>query len=194
MQMTANPFQAFMRAREAGELVTLAPVAKAPGRFPVTFTPDGETDSDPPYAIRLDVVIDDGRFLVEQMTCTRHGDGPPVTSEGIRTVPVGRLLAYAAFRHVFVAKKAGGGRAVSPFAGTELAEGAKQGPTDEVLRNVAVVYQVHYACGVAPTKGVENSFKLARSTAGRWIAMARERGFLDPATSDASGTRTESDI
>lgn len=195
MQMTTNPVQAFLRAREANALVSLSPVAKAPRRWSATFTPDGAIESDPPYKIRLDVVIDEGRYLVEEMTCTQHEGGPPVTSEGIRAVPVARLLAFAAFRHVFVVKSSRpDSHAVSPFVGSDLAEGAKEGPTDDVLRRVAVVYQVHYACGLAPTKGVEDSFKLARSTAGRWIAMARDRGFLAPAAADASGTRSSTSI
>jgi hypothetical protein len=31
-----------------------------------------------------------------------------------------------------------------------------------------------------PTKGVEEMLKLTRSTAGRWIAAAREAGYLGP--------------
>ena len=195
MQMSTNGLAALRQAIQDGTVASLAPAVKSPMRWSATFTPDGGDESEPPYRIELNVVIDDGRFTVEQMTCTQHGNGPPVTSEGLRAIPVARLLAFAAFRNVFVVKNApDGSSAVTPFDGADLAEGAKRGPTDDVLRKVAVVYQVQYACGLAPTKGVEDSFKLARSTAGRWIAMARERGLLPPAAADASGTRTASRV
>lgn len=55
---------------------------------------------------------------------------------------------------------------------------AQEGPTDDALRHLAHVYRVHMLIGEAPTKGVQEAFGLARSTATRWLAKARERGFL----------------
>ncbi|MEJ7665375.1 MAG: hypothetical protein WKG07_40560 [Hymenobacter sp.] len=47
---------------------------------------------------------------------------------------------------------------------------------------VATVYQVAYALGDSPTKAVRESFGIAQSTAGNWIAAARAAGLLSPAT------------
>jgi transposase len=49
------------------------------------------------------------------------------------------------------------------------------------------VYQVAYATGESPTKAVMDRLGLPRSTAGRWIRMARKRGLLGPATPSKAG-------
>ena len=46
-------------------------------------------------------------------------------------------------------------------------------------------YRYGYAVSYNPTKDVEEMLKLPRSTAGRWIAAAREAGYLGP--SDGMG-------
>jgi hypothetical protein len=55
------------------------------------------------------------------------------------------------------------------------------------LRWVAHIYQFAVAVGAKPTKWIEESFGLSRPTAGRWIAAARERGFLGPAELGKAG-------
>ena len=61
------------------------------------------------------------------------------------------------------------------------------GPSEEDLRIIAMVYQVAYATGTPPTKAVMLRAGVPRSTAGRWIRMARERGLLGPATPRKAG-------
>jgi len=56
------------------------------------------------------------------------------------------------------------------------------GPTAETLRMVATIYQLAYALGEAPTGAVRDSFRIAQSTAGNWIAAARAAGLLSPTT------------
>jgi hypothetical protein len=58
---------------------------------------------------------------------------------------------------------------------------AKEGPTDRALRWVAHIYRYGLAIGYKPTKAVAEAVGLSRPTAGRWIAAAREKGFLGPA-------------
>jgi len=55
------------------------------------------------------------------------------------------------------------------------------GPTDRVLRWVAHFYRLGYATSFGATKSVQESLKVPRSTAGRWISMARQKGYLGPA-------------
>ena len=74
----------------------------------------------------------------------------------------------------------------SPLALSERAKGGG-GPSDEDLRTVAALYQVAYATGQAPTKLVMNRLDLPRSTASRWVRMARDRGLLGPATPRKAG-------
>ncbi len=57
-----------------------------------------------------------------------------------------------------------------------------EGPTDEALQAAATVYRLAHACGEPPTKAVEDRFGLTRSTAGRYVAKARERGLLKQTT------------
>jgi hypothetical protein len=54
------------------------------------------------------------------------------------------------------------------------------GPTDRALRWVAHIYRYSFAVSYNATKGVQELLKLPRSTAGRWIAAAREAGYLGP--------------
>jgi hypothetical protein len=48
---------------------------------------------------------------------------------------------------------------------------------DERLKEVAEVYRGALARG-SPTEAVHKSFKIGRSTASRWVRMARDRGYL----------------
>lgn len=49
------------------------------------------------------------------------------------------------------------------------------------MKWVAHFYRLGYAISYGPTKQVAESLGLKRSTAGRWVGMARERGYLEPA-------------
>jgi hypothetical protein len=48
-------------------------------------------------------------------------------------------------------------------------------------RAVAHLYRLGYADSLGATKSVEQSLKIPRSTAGRWIKLARDAGHLGPA-------------
>jgi hypothetical protein len=148
-----------------------------------------------PYRLELRVVHEDGRFVVDQLTVKRREGGPPVTTEHLREVPIAALLRLAVESNVVrvrgSATREGDTSSwelewASPLALSERAKGGG-GPSDEDLRTVAALYQVAYATGQAPTRLVMNRLELPRSTAGRWIRMARERGLLGPATPRKAG-------
>ena len=148
-----------------------------------------------PYRLELRVVHEDGRFVVDQLTVKRREGGPPVTTERLREVPIAALLRLAVESNVVrVSREATRDgdtsswelRWASPLALSERAKGGG-GPSDEDLRTVAALYQVAYATGQAPTRLVMNRLELPRSTAGRWIRMARDRGLLGPATPRKAG-------
>ena len=65
-----------------------------------------------------------------------------------------------------------------PWGKIALDHVAEHGPTDLALRWTAHFYRYGYPVSYIPTKGVEEMLKLPRSTAGRWIAAAREAGYL----------------
>lgn len=164
-------------------MVELVPGFRAPARSEALFAPD--TDGDiVEFEVRLVIAYDGDRFHVEELCCHRVEGGPAVTGEAIRALPVARLMGEAAVAHVFNVEPTGAAdRSVRMTPLGAFGPGdVTDGPTDEALRKVAVVYQLHHACGLPPTRAVEIIFELPRSTAGRWVGMARERGLLGPTT------------
>jgi len=130
--------------------------------------------------IELRVGVHDGRLVADEVSVRRRDDCPPVTSEMLRAIPVARLVRYAAatVQHV-VSRGEGGAMMVAPAwpHETEWAN-VRWGLNDETLRIVARIYRVAYLLGDAPTKTVQTMLDQPRSTVGRWIAAARQRGFL----------------
>jgi hypothetical protein len=113
-----------------------------------------------PYRLELRVVYEDGRFVVDQLTVKRREGGPPVTTEGLREVPIAALLRLAVESNVVRVRRSAtrdGDTSswemtwASPLALSERAKGGG-GPSDEDLRTVAALYQVAYATGQAPTR------------------------------------------
>lgn len=165
--------------------VELAPGVRGPARLDATtFTPDA--DDGFPYKVALTVVYRGDRYVVDWMECTQLERAAPVDSAGLRLVPVAQLVSHAVSPFVWQGEPGERGSKWTPFAGAGR-DDAMNGPTDEALRKVAVVYAVTYAVGQAPVKKVTEVFGLARSTAGRWVTLARERGFLGPTTPGRAG-------
>jgi hypothetical protein len=135
-----------------------------------------------PYHVTLDIVLRDERFEVESLVAERKKNGPPVTSEGIRKIPVQELLRTAATKNVCRIKKnpkAPDSVVITPFPIHGLERFAAEGPTDEALEHVALIYRLAYAVREQPTKAVELAFGLARSTAERWVNSARDLGLIE---------------
>jgi hypothetical protein len=152
------------------------------------------------YSLEADVVYEQpvggrmGHFVVDRLTIRRREDGPPVTTEGLREIPVAAFLRLALEGSLLrVGPREHDGHTSSweltPAAPIALSERAQAGggPSDADLRAVADVYQLAYLTGAAPTKTVMQRLDLPRSTASRWIRMARERGLLGPATPGKAG-------
>lgn len=132
-----------------------------------------------PCDVELVATMRNDQYEVDKLTCSRKRNGPEVTGELIRSIPVGRVL------------RAGALRANSLF-GSPHADAAKirgQGPTDESLRVVASVYRMALAVRDDPTSAVTNALKLPRPTAARWVKSARQRGFLGPTEERRAGER-----
>ena len=56
----------------------------------------------------------------------------------------------------------------------------EEGPTDRVLQWVAHLYRWAMAIAPNPALEVERALGLSHSTAGRWVRMARQKGYLGP--------------
>lgn len=137
------------------------------------------------YDVALEVVPEGGRLVARNVSVQRRNGGPPITGEALRSIPVARLVRAAAecarLGHV-----QGEGdtklTSVSPLGGEQVLQHARDaGPTVATLRLVAYVYKVALLRGDGPTKAVQDTFKIPRATAGRWVGLARERGILGPA-------------
>ena len=59
--------------------------------------------------------------------------------------------------------------------------------TDQNLRQVADLYRAAFRRGDPPTQTVADEMHIARSTAARWVAQARERDLLGPAMQGKAG-------
>jgi hypothetical protein len=182
-----------------------------PNPKPTTFIPVGpglgapreftfRVEEEGLYSLEADVVYEQpvggrmGHFVVDRLTIRRREDGPPVTTEGLREIPVAAFLRLALEGSLLrVGPREYDGHTSSwkltpagPIALSERAQ-AGGGPSDADLRAVADVYQLAYLTGAAPTKTVMQRLDLPRSTASRWVRMARERGLLGPATPRKAG-------
>jgi hypothetical protein len=169
------------------KLISLGPGLTAPERF--TYHVElgwggGE------YNIDLEVVFEAGRFVVDRLIIQRSEFGRPITTEGIREIGVATLLHQAVELNVTQTAPTGDGGYKATWSTMPiLSERARTGggPSEEDLRIIAMVYQVAYATGTPPTKAVMLRAGVPRSTAGRCIRMARERGLLGPATPRKAG-------
>lgn len=137
---------------------------------------------DPPYELEAWVKLEAGRYVVEKLVIGRQAGGPPVTSEGIRGIPVQAIvrevIREAAERIVNTGAR---GRATARWtrSNSDIARLRKAGPIDETLQVAADVYRVSRVIGDPPAKAVAQAFQIPQRTATYWIKLARERGFLE---------------
>lgn len=128
------------------------------------------------YDVDAKAVAEGGRFVCERLEVSRIEGGPPVTTEGLRELPVADLLADACRVHAFEAALA-----------QQAQAHAMRVMDDAALDLVALAYRYGNAVGDAPTREVMRLCRLSRSKASRWIAAARERGYLGAALPRVAG-------
>jgi hypothetical protein len=135
-------------------------------RIPVTDRFEVK-DSTLPYDVIIAYRYSDPRFEVTEVTCRqRHIGDVPVTSEGMRTVPVDRLLRdYLAER-------------VGPWP----IHSAKDGKVRFHLSEVAAIYRFAYAIHMPPVAAVAQALGISTKSAGQYVIKARQQRLL-PQTS-----------
>lgn len=135
------------------------------------------------HEVEIQVVPVEGRLSAGEVSVRRHqgGAGPAVTSEALRRIPVADLVSRAGYLVQADGVQLETPLGISRQAWPSKEEGdyiARHGLDDTTSAIVARIYRVAYLIGKPPTKTVETVLDLPRSTAGRWVAEARRRGFL----------------
>lgn len=134
------------------------------------------------YTVKMTIDVVAGRLHCVELCARQRDSGPPVTTEGIRRIPVSTYVQLAAIELGVV-------REVVPVDGNpDIAEEvewtpppadfAAEGMTDEALRQVSRVYRWAMATGDRPYGLLEREFSIPRAKASRWITTARRRGLL----------------
>lgn len=156
--------------------------------------------------VHLVVSAADGRPVIDELRLERRPGGPPITSTLLRDVPLASVLRESVaiagtvrFHGVAADDPRVAGGQELEYGSSELAAAiqdslltaydARQGVpvTDDVLRKVAEVYRAAHAAGKPPTQAVAREFVVSRSTAGRYVQRARQRGFLGPTRERVAG-------
>ncbi|MEU8297641.1 hypothetical protein AB0C04_10175 [Micromonospora sp. NPDC048909] len=119
-----------------------------------------------------------GRYIASEVVV--RAAGQEVTSQIMRSIPVAALLRHA------VTNAIGAVDLVPQLP--DSAEVLQPGPSVATLRHVARVYRLALLLGDPPTARVAESLEVPRSTAGRWVTRARDRGYLT--VTDPRATRT----
>lgn len=135
--------------------------------IPAEITATAEDISGYAVQITAGYDADSGRYVTRRLM-VQANDGE-VTSEGIRAIPVASVLRLTVTG------------VVGPMLFREVGQPApvgKAGPTEETLRAVARIYRLAVLLGGPATQQVAISLGVPRSTAGRWVTRARDRGYL----------------
>lgn len=134
-----------------------------------------------PYDVDIDICWDrdDERYVVTSLRAigmVQH----PITSENLRSVPVGQFLRLACEAVPNVVADENGGDPFSPdyYSDAERTTAKLFGPTPETLAMVAMVYRAAELAAGKPAWWVGNRFGIPQRTATHWVKLARERGHL----------------
>jgi len=152
--------------------------------------------------------MENGRAVCDEFQARRRAGGPPITGTVLRGISLdayvrhavgaaARLVVPAAVvkdlaAHVHAVPIDNGEWVAIPSGGLELstyfhaehpkAQRRQHGArvTDDELRKVRDVYRAAHAARKPPTAEVARELNVSRSTAGRYVQRAREKGFLGP--------------
>lgn len=130
--------------------------------------------------VRVEVEVDfrSGRYVCASLKVTSADEGDDgVTAEALRELPVGRIVTEVARDREVEGQLRARGRKV-------IAAGRSD---DLTLEAVAACYRYGYAVGGSPTKEVMDLLGVPRSKAGRWVAMARQEGYLGETSPRVAG-------
>lgn len=131
-------------------------------------------------AVDADLEEEGGRLVVRRLTITSRPDGPSITSDVLKSLPVVRIPSLAvagALLGLLTVEKAGRGVKLRPADLDAL-------PTAE---RAAVVYRAAHFLGMNPTSTVADVLGLSRDVAAKHVQAARLAGLLEPTTRGKKG-------
>jgi hypothetical protein len=170
-----------------GERVRLSPYSSSlPSRFRGCVD-----DPNLPYEVELTISFGGDRVVCEQFACHQRKGGAPITSAGMTQIRVADLV-YRAAREALREQStwsSPGRRGLLVLHDFEppAPPPGRSGPTIDHLRASGQIYTLAYACGGSPRKEVMEALGLPRTTANRWIRLAREQGQLPSRGDDQEG-------
>jgi hypothetical protein len=135
---------------------------------------------DATYKVTMKVEPVHGRYEATSVNIEREGDAP-ITADVLRRVQVQtNVVSAVAFVSLDPESKWGwpeGTGESTPLP--ELARsGGRAGPSEELLREVASVFEAAYLLDLGTTLEVQKQFEVSRPTATRWVAEAKRRGYI----------------
>jgi helix-turn-helix protein len=148
-----------------------------------------------PYLVRAVVENTPAGPRCVDLRLVARADGPPITPEGLRRVPLGRVMREVERDQPVYHEKAPGVWAVASgevsrrdraayrrSLARRRAQGRRWQLDEPTLGKVADVYRRAVAQGAAPTAAVQRHFGLnTRGQAAKWVQRARQEGQLGPA-------------
>jgi hypothetical protein len=185
-------------------------IGKSPFALPLEATASTGDGADLPYYVTIDIENRSGVPECTRLVLERRPDGPPVTTEGLRKIPVGKLIEWAAYTNMVKLddpeKGISGG--FTPFQeitfdeDTPAHEIAAQADevvaaikrdqrsqrrriTDDDLRQLADVCRRADAFGSSYIRLAELEMGLTHDQARQWKRKAIDAGFYTAPTGDS---------
>ena len=166
---------------DLGDELRVVEIAPGLGVIP-HFTAKASGD-DLPFEVEIEAELDVAKkqYRITQIR------GEHLTTEALRKIPVGKILRLSTVSVLRELTAAGEGSVSSGPLSLEPIERTLGGPSQEALRTVMVVYRSAVLFGGDPTKSVAEYLGLPRSTAGRWVRLARDAKLLGEAMPAKAG-------
>jgi hypothetical protein len=120
--------------------------------------------------VELEVVYDKqvGRLVIESFHARKRPNGPPITSDLLRRIPVAGIVAANTKVTVLYERESGRWQPV----GTERLD------DEDEEHYVARIYRMASVGGYPPTKAVQEALGVAESTAAQKVMLARKLKLL----------------
>lgn len=164
-----------------------APTELAPGLFmalPGVATIENVDLEGGLYDVELTLDMTPDGIRPTSVKVTAQAGSPHVTGTTLRAVRVWDLARHAILTGVHRGSSSASDGVTrwdlaSPaLPDTEIARLRAQGPTEETLTEVALLYNFAGVLGLPPAKFVEVNLEIPRTTASKWVRRAREKGLV----------------
>ena len=119
---------------------------------------------------------DQRRYIVYEIR-VRGDEG--IDSSGLRYMPIAEWITSYLLYEEGTIRELPNPDGREPW-GLKPPADVAEAPTSRALKWTAHLYRFGFAVGSNPTKTVQEELGLPRSTVGRWIAKARQAGYLGP--------------